>query len=106
MCLGFKGHRDMLKYFHRDASAKEVGRAVQADGVAVVQEYVARDTVERIRAELKPHMAGAYLGQDPFAGLRTRRLGGLVIKSQTLAGLLTDPLVLGVCDHILLPHCS
>lgn len=96
----------MLEYFHRHAGADEVGRAVQAHGAAVVEGHVARDTVDRIRAELEPHLPGASLGRDPFAGFRTRRLGGLILKSPAYARLLTDPLVLGICDRILLPSCS
>lgn len=96
----------MLRYFRRHAGADEVGRALQMHGTAVVEGYVARDVVERIRSEIEPHMPDAFVGRDPFAGFKTRRLGGLVIKAPTFAHLLIDPLMMGVCDRILLPHCS
>jgi hypothetical protein len=62
--------------------------------------------VVHIRSELEPRLPTAFLGQDAFTGFKTRRIGGLTVKSPTFAGLLTHPLMMGVCDHILQPHCS
>lgn len=96
----------MLKNFPRQAGAEQVARTVLVHGAAVVEGYVLRDTVAQIRSEIEAHLPEAFVGQDPFAGFRTRRVGGLIIKSPTLRRLLTDPLILGACDRILLPHCS
>src|SRR5262249_13382213 len=52
------------------------------------------------------YMPRALIGKSAFAGFKTRRLGGLTIKSPTFANLLTHPLMLGVCDRLLQPHCS
>src|SRR5262249_25661917 len=52
------------------------------------------------------YMPRALIGQSAFAGFKTRRLGGLTVKSPTFAGLLTHPLMLGVCEYLLQPHCS
>ena len=96
----------MLSYFGPQVGADEVATALNAQGAAIVKNVISRDTAEQIRGELEPWLPSAYLGQDAFAGFKTRRLGGLTIKSPTFAGLLTRPLMLGVCDRLLQPHCS
>jgi len=96
----------MLSYFGPRAGADEVAMALNAQGAAIVKNVISRDTAEQIRGELEPWLPSAYLGQDAFAGLKTRRLGGLTVKSPTFANLLTKPLMLGVYDRLLQPHCS
>jgi len=96
----------MLRYFGSQAGADEVANALTAQGAVVVENVISRPTAEQIRRELDPWMPSAYLGQEAFLGFKTRRLGGLTIKSPTFARLLTHPLMLGVCDRLLLPHCS
>ena len=96
----------MLSYFGPRAEADEVATALHAQGVAVVENIISRATAGQIRSELEPWMPSAYLGQDAFAGFKTRRLGGLTVKSPTFASLLTHPLMLGICDRLLQPHCS
>jgi ectoine hydroxylase-related dioxygenase (phytanoyl-CoA dioxygenase family) len=96
----------MLSYFGPKVGADELATALNAQGAAVVKNVISRDTAEQIRRELDPWLPSAYIGQDAFAGFKTRRLGGLTIKSPTFASLLTQPLMLGVCDRLLQPHCS
>jgi ectoine hydroxylase-related dioxygenase (phytanoyl-CoA dioxygenase family) len=96
----------MLSYFGPQVGADELATALSAQGAAVVENVISHDTVAQIRSELEPWLPSAFIGQDAFAGFKTRRLGGLTIKSPTFAGLLTQPLMLGVCDRLLQPHCS
>lgn len=96
----------MLHYFGPQTGAEEVAAALNAEGAAIVEHFIAPAMVAQIRSELEPWLPRAYLGQEAFLGYKTRRLGGLTIKSPTFATLLTCPLMLGVCDRILQPHCS
>jgi hypothetical protein len=96
----------MLSSFGPQAGADDVATALTAEGVAIVKNLLASDMVAHIRSELEPRLPSAFLGQDAFAGFKTRRLGGLIIKSPTFASLLTHPLMMGLCDRILQPHCS
>src|SRR5215510_14540376 len=96
----------MLSYFGRQMRADEVATALIAGGAAVVEHLLSHTTTEQIRRELDPYMPRALIGKSAFAGFKTRRLGGLTIKSPTFANLLTHPLMLGVCDRLLQPHCS
>jgi len=96
----------MLSYVGPQAGADEIANALNAQGAVIVENVISRATAEQIRRELDPWMPSAYLGQEAFLGFKTRRLGGLTIKSPTFARLLTHPLMLGVCDRLLLLHCS
>ncbi|MGH7964585.1 MAG: phytanoyl-CoA dioxygenase family protein [Candidatus Binatia bacterium] len=96
----------MLSYFGPQIGADEVATALNAEGAAIVENTISLDMVEQIRGELEQHMPRSYLGHDAFTGFKTRRLGGLTIKSPTFASLLTRPLMLSVCDRLLQPHCS
>ncbi len=96
----------MLSYFGPQVEADEVATALHAQGAAVVKNLIASETVAHIRHELAPYMPRALIGKNAFTGFKTRRLGGLTVKSPTFAGLLTHPLMLGVCDRLLQPHCS
>src|SRR5260221_9029121 len=97
---------DMLSYFGPQVGADEVATALNAQGAAVVRNVISPAAAEQILRELEPRMPSAYLGQGAFAGFKTRRLGGLTVKSPTFASVLTRPLMLGVCDRLLQPHCS
>jgi ectoine hydroxylase-related dioxygenase (phytanoyl-CoA dioxygenase family) len=96
----------MLSYFDPQVGADEVTTVLNAEGAAIVKNFLAPDLVARIRSEIEPKLPTAFLGQDAFTGIRTRRLGGLTVKAPTFAKLLTHPLMLGICDRILQPHCS
>ena len=96
----------MLSYFGPQVGADEVATALNAKGAAVVENLISPETLAQIRSELEHYMPRARIGQNAFTGFKTRRLGGLTIKSPTFAGLLTRPLMLGVCDRLLQPHCS
>ena len=90
----------MLSYFSSQAGADEVATVLNAEGVAIVEHLISSEMVAHIRSELEPRLPSPFLGQDAFTGFKTRRIGGLTVKSPTFAGLLTHPLMLGVCDRI------
>ncbi len=88
--------------------------ALDADGVVIVEGMLAPAAVRAIREDVAPYVEAA----DPtmrhlnaaiqgFYGTRTRHVSGLAAKSPTFATeLLIHPLLLGVCDAILLPSCA
>jgi len=96
----------MLQYLGPQAEAEDVATALNAEGAVIVEHVISPNMVAQIRSELDSWMPRAYLGRDAFTGFKTRRLGGLTTKSPTFASLLTRPLMLGVCDRLLQPHCS
>jgi len=93
-----------LPRFGPDATADEVGRAVDEAGAAVVERFVSPEKVAALRAELAPHREATPLGRNDFEGFSTRRVYALFAKVRGFDELAIHPLVLGVLDHVLGPH--
>jgi hypothetical protein len=78
-----------------------IAAAVRRDGVAIVERAIDADTIERVLAEMGPHIDAVAPGADDFTGRNTRRVGSLIARSETARTLVTHPVVIGVCDDIL-----
>ncbi len=101
-----------VRLLPNDAGIEDIIAAVDADGVAIVQDFVASDWLERFNCEIQPAIdkATRYVfgneAIDHFLGDRTVRLHGLVAKAPSFAELMIDARLLALMDHYLLPHCS
>jgi ectoine hydroxylase-related dioxygenase (phytanoyl-CoA dioxygenase family) len=87
---------------------------LEAHGAAIVEDLLDAEVLARLNAELDPH-----LGNDPssrrflnegvawFFGQQTDHVTGVAGKSRTFAiDVMCHPLLLEVCDAVLLPACS
>lgn len=104
----------------------EIPRIKQADGheavlagldhagAVIVEDLLSPETVEQLNRDFDPH-----LGNDPserkfvnegvawFFGQRTDHVTGIAGKSRTFAiDVMCHPLLLAVCDEVLLPSCA
>ena len=83
-------------------------------GAVIVEDLLSPDVLERLNAELDP-----WLGSDPaerkfinegvawFFGKQTDHVTGVAGKSRTFAvDVMCHPLLLAVCDELLLPSCA
>lgn len=92
----------------------EITADLLASGVVIVEELLDGDLLARFNAEIDPHLEGVAPGRklvnpfiDAFFGPHTRHITGVAGKSRTFAeAVLCHPLLLGVCDAILLPSCA
>ncbi len=83
-------------------------------GAVIVAGLLDGDTLARFNAELDPHLEAVARGRrmlnpaiDWFMGSETRQLTGVAAISRVFAEeILVHPLLLGVCDTILLPSCA
>jgi ectoine hydroxylase-related dioxygenase (phytanoyl-CoA dioxygenase family) len=106
----------MIQSFDNNAASEEIVAALQRDGCAVVRGLADATTVKAIQAEFAPHLVAsrsqppknvAYRSVgDEFLPGNTTRVTGAIAKSPTCRSLVTHPLILAVCDTILLPNCS
>jgi hypothetical protein len=79
--------------FTADATVTDVAAALKTEGCAIIERLVAREVLDRARAELQPWLEATPCGRDEFSGLRTRRTGGLLGRSATCRDLVMHPLV-------------
>ena len=103
-----------LQRFPAAAPLGAIARALEDDGGVIVEDFLAREVVASIRAEV----AGARAAADPglkhlnpaiqfFFGDKTRHVNGMVAQSRTFAtDVLIHPVFLGICDRVLLPSCA
>ena len=88
--------------------------ALLEHGAVIVEELLDREKLDAINGELDSHVAAA----DPkighlnpmvqlFFGDKTRHVSGVAAKSRVFADdILCNPLLLSLCDDILLPSCA
>ncbi|MBK5221535.1 MAG: phytanoyl-CoA dioxygenase family protein [Acidimicrobiia bacterium] len=90
--------------FGPDATADELLVAIDAEGYAVVERLLDAERVSAIRAALAPVLAATPDGRNDFEGFATKRIYALFAKTRAFDDLAIHPLVLGVCDAILVHH--
>jgi ectoine hydroxylase-related dioxygenase (phytanoyl-CoA dioxygenase family) len=91
-----------------------VAEGLDRAGAVIVEDLLSPDVVARLNADFDPH-----LGNDPaerkfindgvawFFGQKTDHVTGVAGKSRTFAtDVMCHPLLLAVCDRILLPSCA
>lgn len=79
--------------------------AIEEAGCVVIQD-VARSLAASAAFDISQYLAPAPHSEGIFYGYRTKRCGALVAKSEAMAELAVDPLILSVMDEILGPHCE
>jgi len=84
-----------------DATVDDVVSALERDGAVVVEGVLDRAGVRAASEDLWAVLAGTPGGRNAFEGTRTRRVYALFAKTRSLDAPATDPLVLGVLDHVL-----
>lgn len=95
--------------FSLDDSVTEIVSALDEAGCAVLHEMQDESLVSKIRGELSETLAAAPLGEDDpeaFYPAATRRITGLITRSEGVRTLGLNPLISGICDHHLGPNCE
>ena len=90
----------MIQRFKPSDPAEAITAAVEADGVAILDALVPPDEMDRLEREVAPWLDRVPFGAGDAAGVRTRRLGGLVARSATARALITHPLVLEIVRRV------
>jgi hypothetical protein len=95
-----------LQHFAADSEPELMQKAILEDGAIIVDAVMDAAELSRLRVETDPYMEATKDGQDEFVGFNTTRTGGLIMRSAACRELVQSPLVLKLCDGILLPYCE
>jgi ectoine hydroxylase-related dioxygenase (phytanoyl-CoA dioxygenase family) len=91
-----------------------VSRTLERDGVVIIEGLLDADVVSRLNDEVADSVAAVDPAASLFApilqafhGPHTKQLTGVVALSRTFAtDVMCHPLLLALCDRILLPSCA
>jgi len=103
---------DGLERLPADTDPDKLADLLARDGAVIIEGLIDHRSVERIDAELAPHVEARHPGfdasfDDVFYGSNTKRLQGLASKSATFVNeILLHPTLLAVADRVLLEHCG
>jgi len=103
-----------LERFGAGSDPGAIYDAIDRDGAAIIEGLLSLDVVERVNAEVEQQVGAA----DPdaplfnpimtaFHGAHTKQVTGLPGISRTFAtDVMCNPVLLALCDRILLPSCA
>lgn len=83
------------------AAVDDVIAALERDGGVIIEDFLARETLEGLRRDLLPLLARQSAGRDGFAGFKTRRLSALFAHTRHCVEIATHPLYLKPAEHFL-----
>ncbi|MBY0401999.1 phytanoyl-CoA dioxygenase family protein [Myxococcota bacterium] len=86
----------MIQRFKPSDPSEEIAAAIVADGGAIIEELVPASTMDQLEREVAPWLARIPRGTGESAGLRTRRVGGLVARSAMARTLIMHPAILEI----------
>jgi ectoine hydroxylase-related dioxygenase (phytanoyl-CoA dioxygenase family) len=94
-----------LTHLPATATPEDVARNLTEHGYAIVDELASNDLMDRIQAEMDPHIEATPFGQDAFVGTGTRRTGAMIARSPAARELIMNPLAIGTARRFL-QHAS
>src|SRR5262245_58950806 len=92
---------DLIRLSARNATSGDVIAALDRDGGAIIEDFLAPETLEGLRRDLLPRLERQPVGRDGFSGFHTRRLSRLFARTRHCAEIATHPLYLPVAEHFL-----
>ncbi len=103
-----------LVHFQASDPLPDLLEGLEEAGVVVVENLLDADALTRLGRELAPYLEAADPAMEhahpmatAFYGDKTRHVAALASKSKSFASdVLCHPLLLGICDAILLPSCG
>lgn len=103
-----------IPYFRAQHNIDEIAQALSETGVVIVEEMLGQLDIQNIQQELNAHLENAESSVsninpviEAFFGDKTKHVAGLATKSKTFVdAVLCHPVMLGLCDQILLPNCA
>jgi ectoine hydroxylase-related dioxygenase (phytanoyl-CoA dioxygenase family) len=103
-----------IERFHASSDPDAIQRAIERDGAAIIEGLLSQDVVERVNQEVEAAVAAADPDEaffnpimSQFHGPFTKQVTGVPGISRSFAiDVMCHPLLLALCDRILLPSCA
>src|SRR3984893_15235708 len=103
-----------ISRFRSEPDPDAVPRALERDGVVIVEGLLGSDVVERVNDEVDAAISAADPDEElfnpimkAFHGPHTKQVAGVAGISRTFATeVVCNPVLLALCDRVLLPSCA
>lgn len=102
---GAPGPGTAITHWPATAPVADIAGALDRDGAVIIDGLFGPEVLDPVRAELAPVLDTTDPGGGGFLGHSTKPIPGLLAKAPSFAACITDPLLLGLADHALLPWC-
>ena len=83
-----------LQHLPAEAESSAIVAAVQQDGAVILDDVLSETFIAALREETDPFMEHTSNGEDHFAGHRTTRTGGLLVRSEKCRELIEHQTIL------------
>jgi hypothetical protein len=90
-----------IEHLSASGSPERIVEVLARDGCVVVDRLAEPARLEQVAREMQPYLEGLRPGPDEFAGLHTRRAGGLIARSPAARELVAHPAVLAAVGGLL-----
>jgi ectoine hydroxylase-related dioxygenase (phytanoyl-CoA dioxygenase family) len=90
-----------LQHLPPTATAEQVAERLQTLGYAIVHNLAPTSLMDRIEAEMAPHIEATPYGFDAFVGKQTRRTGSMIARSPAARELVMHPLAIATAAKFL-----
>ena len=88
------------------ATADEVVAALNEHGGVVIERLLDEAMVDRLMAELSPHLEAEGTGVGEITGYHTKRVSRMLAKVPSYGELVINPLILATVEKIFGPRCQ
>lgn len=95
-----------IQHVERTAPAETIAAILERDGCVIIDRLLSEADCDRILGELRPWMEQVPTGAGDWVGKKTRRVHGLVAKSEAVRGNVCHPLILETMEKVLGPWCD
>jgi ectoine hydroxylase-related dioxygenase (phytanoyl-CoA dioxygenase family) len=95
-----------LALAHEPSDAAPWLSALEADGYCIIPDAVSPALIGQVWSELSERFARTPFCDGDFYGRQTKRFGGALKRSATVADLVMHPLILEIVERVLGPFCD
>ena len=95
-----------IKHVSTNTPVEEILDILDKDAGVIIDEFLSEKELSLIKKDLKPYLNVTSNGQDDFTGFDTKRVGGLLARSETCQNLALNPLINKMAENFLGPHCE
>jgi ectoine hydroxylase-related dioxygenase (phytanoyl-CoA dioxygenase family) len=94
-----------VQRFQASSPVADINQALEDDGCVVIEGLLDKQQSRQLQAEMRKNFNSIPVCQGNFFGFATKRMSGIVTKSEVSREMAVNPVILGVMDHFLLKSC-